>query len=416
MAVNRRQAGGSAAAALAVGLGAMKVDADTASTAPDPPPFRRGINIHHLLNWPETRFTRSRFSYLWPPYASARYQMSDAEITALSHAGFDFVRVTVAPDIFLKVDAAKRAVLHALLRRTVERFLAAGLGVIVDLHPIDSPAKLGPRAIVADPGGPLFAAYVALAGDVAATLAPLADQRVALELFNEPPILDTPGPAQWQAMAQCLCRAARSQAPGLWLVVSGGRDGDPSGLLALDPAPFDPQRVLFSFHYYEPLAFTHQTANQFRRIAGLPWPVGAGDALAALARASLDIAGHDGADGADAALDLANTGAALADCVARNHGPASIAAHLRAVADWGKRRGVARSHILLGEFGVVKRAAGFRGADDASRARWLRAVRLTAESEGFGWCFWDYKRDGFALADGAGARLDRVALNALGLG
>lgn len=59
------------------------------------------------------------------------------------------------------------------------------------------------------------------------------------------------------------------------------------------------------------------------------------------------------------------------------------------VAAWAKQQAPGRE-IHIGEFGV------YRTADDASKARWITAVRGACERHGFGWAVWDYQ-GGFAV-------------------
>ena len=71
----------------------------------------------------------------------------------------------------------------------------------------------------------------------------------------------------------------------------------------------------------------------------------------------------------------------------------TIAAQFAPLADWSRRHG---APVILNEFGVLR----FKAARPA-RLEWLKAVRETAQVNGFGWAHWDYNQ-GFGLLDEAG--------------
>jgi len=50
---------------------------------------------------------------------------------------------------------------------------------------------------------------------------------------------------------------------------------------------------------------------------------------------------------------------------------------------------VARNRIVMGECDVTRRTAGFTGAADPDRKRWLSDVTHLAQAGGFGWALWE---------------------------
>jgi hypothetical protein len=69
---------------------------------------------------------------------------------------------------------------------------------------------------------------------------------------------------------------------------------------------------------------------------------------------------------------------------------------------------------LLGEFGALRSDSRYVAAPNADRARYIRDVRLTAESFGFPWAFWNLF-DGMGMMDDATKALDPAIVAALGL-
>jgi endoglucanase len=151
--------------------------------------------------------------------------------------------------------------------------------------------------------------------------------------------------------------------------------------------------VVYNFHFYEPMAETHQ---------GAPWTHGGERALAGVAYP---------VDEAAKAAQLA----ALADPAARkvlgdyHANRAWLASRMAKAVNWGRANHVP---LTCNEFGVYTRVS-----PPDSRYRWIGDVRQLCEEAGIGWCMWDYA-GGFAVArtDADGRRsADPGCLRALGL-
>jgi hypothetical protein len=261
----------------------------------------------------------------------------------------------------------------------------------------------------------VFQGYLRLLERTAALLDRLGSDRVGLELMNEPP-----GSTEaWQPMQDAAYRAARRQAPRLPLVLTGGLDGMPEGLLTLRTEAFrnDPA-VLYTFHYYEPFQFTHQGApwNAARYLADVPYP-----ATARPLRDSLDATAA-----AIAAASLTPQQKLVAASDAWRHlesyrrsgfDRSAIARSLDRVVRWGRANGVSPGRILLGEFGVRKSDRPPYGIRAAERRQWFADVRAEAEARGFIWAVWVYSGSGgFALVEERGVNVETAVTEALGLG
>ena len=77
------------------------------------------------------------------------------------------------------------------------------------------------------------------------------------DLVNEPVDEGTaPGCMNWQALALAAGRAVREIDPQLTLIIEPPKWGGAGGFTYFNPLPLE--RVVYSFHMYEPLRFTHQ--------------------------------------------------------------------------------------------------------------------------------------------------------------
>jgi hypothetical protein len=382
--------------------------------------FRRGVNIHHALNWaalvgsPDQR-------YVFPPFADRSHDLAVADLRAIRSAGFDFVRMTVDPGPFLQFQGAQRDSAEGILLNRVQIVLDVGLAVIVDIHPNNQTAEYKAAALADGVDGKRFSAYVSMLARIAARLRPLDRSRVALEIMNEPPVRGgSEADAAWERMLIRAYAAIRQRAPNLTLIVSGAQAGSAAGLMGLNPRPFvaDPA-VLFTFHYYEPYTFTHQSTDQvdaFRWLRNVPYPAsersihGAMTALAASASASpVPIARRDEI--------LTQSRAMLNQYAKSNFNHRTIEAAFDSLTAWAARYRLAPSRVLLGEFGVMRTYGHYQGAENADRVRWLSDVRIAAESHRIPWAVWVYKGYGgmaIVTADDS-SEIDPLTARALGL-
>ncbi|MEP4078593.1 glycoside hydrolase family 5 protein [Haloferula sp.] len=141
--------------------------------------------------------------------------------------------------------------------------------------------------------------------------------------------------------------------------ITGIRESNPTRILIVDSPswassdalgslrlPDDDERIIASFHCYDPFRFTHQ---------GAEW-VGLGEVK--------DV-------GFDGAL------------------PAEVERRMDDALAWSKYFG---RPVHMGEFGAIG------NADQESRRRYARAVRMAAEKRGIPWCWWEWKA-GFGCWD-----------------
>ncbi|HZP08101.1 glycoside hydrolase family 5 protein [Methyloceanibacter sp.] len=320
--------------------------------------LKRGVSIHEWLNW--SPVTPSGV-YQWPPYRPLEAWGGVQDFERIKAMGFDFVRLSVDPGPLLASDQDHLAQALALLKNDIGTVTATGLKVVLDLHPVSQVKSWSAAAIEVSP---LVAdRYRNVVAATAAMLEDAGTDRVALELMNEPQFYpcDGDGGRDWEAMVRGLVRAAREAAPTLTLVVTGACGGNVTGLVQLDPARLNDDKLLYSFHFYEPLPFTHEGKSTW----------------------SADM----------------------------------IAARFDQVRAWAKENGVPPSRLFLGEFGVTAAGKDHSSVPDKDRFAWLDAVRRAGEGLGAAWCYWEYSNPyGMSLTTfDRSRRPDPVALAALNL-
>jgi endoglucanase len=395
--------------------------AGSAAEMPGTPTFtgRRGIGVVQTFLFPQAK-SGEPDKFAADPY---RPHWSDAmppaRMRELAATGFDFLRIAVDPGPLLDADAAAFDRLLGEIKSAVDQTLAAGLKVVVDIHPSTDHPRWNHNRLTAGPRDPAFLRLVDVTLSLARALAAYDPQDVALELFNEPPPPcrwrdRTPWPDQLAA----IYGVARAAAPRLTLLVAGACWASIEGLELLDPAQFN-SNTMFVFHFYEPFVFTHQgfwgSDKYLQYVPPLgfpPDPVLRDSTIASVERrirAATDIPRGEKDDQARLARRE------LAAYFDKNQGADFIARAFDGVAQWADRRGVARERIMLGEFGAMKDVYGKIGAAPGDRARWIAATRMNAERTGFRWAAWSLTNTMGIVTGDLDGPLDPAVLKALGL-
>ena len=374
-----------------------------------------GINATTWYTWPRFKgFDRP--GVVWPPFPHTRHMPQAADFAQISSMGFTSIRLGVDPALYQGLQGEKKIAIKKQLMGSVRAALDSGLRVVFDLHPNSRHKIYGQAVVLSSAAGAGLADYSAMVTELAADLSQFPTGSVALEIMNEPRLKCTGEDQQrWLQMLDELISRATEAAPQLPLVVSGACVSSIEGLLAIDPSRWKRDDLLFTFHFYEPFPFTHQSAPftpwAEKHLSALPWPPEKGADLAAILAAT------------EARLKLlpvqerikAQAGATtvLYKYLASGAGAGSIATRLKQVADWADLHEVPRKAIYLGEFGVYGVDAKGNGATCEDKAAWVNDVRRAAEENGFSWSF--FHLDGpFGLLEPESNKPNPALLTSLG--
>ena len=379
----------------------------------------KGVNLHNWFTWtPQI----SASTYRLPVFVGMPGALTIPEAKRLRIAGFDFVRLTVDPGVFMLLSGPSLRQATDALLAGIDSLQAAGLSVIVDMHPISrvhpdpASAYAGVKALeggVEDPTARRFE-------NTAAALAKVLDDhygrasQIAFELLNEP---DLPcGAPSWRNQQAALLHAVRDSAPRLTLILTGSCWGGIDGLVALEAADYPDSNTIYSFHFYDPYRFTHQgtkTDDINRYTSGLPYPTSE-HRLGSIENSVSSRLPPQSSDTRKAIAFMKDKYLSDVWDFAR------VDAQMERVAAWARDNNVLPSRILMGEFGVNADRNGVPGAHAEDRMRWLTDVRRAAEARGFRWAMWLYRGnnkggDEFDLVIDGKKKLDQNALSALGL-
>lgn len=337
----------------------------------------RGINLSHWFS--QLPHDRGYVADWFDTY------VTPADLQLIADAGFRHVRFPVEFEMFLDEDRPARLKPEFLSRfdAVLDEARARELAVIVDWH-----AREDTKARIANDDAFVEKA-TALWGAMARHLAQRDPEWVFFETLNEPAARMSL--ERWWKIQDGFLDAIRAAAPHHTVIVGPHRWTGINDLLAMSPHAHG--NLVYNFHFYEPMVFTHQSAHWpemgLEPIAKLNYPMKERSKRTNLKR----VAGTEGEEH-------------LQDYAADR---AWLAARLREVVAWRDRHGV---EVTCNEFGVYAKVA-----PRADRLAWIRDVRELCEEYRIGWAMWDYA-GGFFVAEGGrgGERtMDQACLRALGL-
>ena len=308
-----------AAVALAVvlaGLGSPGAEPNAVDPFVQQKKLGRGVNI-------------IGYDPIWSSFERGRFK--EKHFKALKDGGFQAVRINLHP--FRHMDSSRTirdSWLHTL-DWAVEKALANGLMVILDMHEFN--------AIGNDPEG-RKEAFLSFWKQVASRYKD-ASADVIFEILNEPCQRLTPD--LWNKYFREALGIIRETNPARTVIVGPAFWNSIGHLQELD-LPEDDRNIIVTVHYYSPMEFTHQGAAwtpQYKDKVGVEWR------------------------GTEAERQAVLKDFEKAQAWAQEH----------------------RRPLFLGEFGAYDKG------DMASRARYTDCVARTAEKLGWSWAYWQFDSD-----------------------
>ena len=237
----------------------------------------------------------------------------------------------------------------ALFDRALDTIQKAGLSVVIDNH--------------SDFTGPLLNDRDRFLRALWTQLAQRYRDRPASVLFeiqNEPHDISDGDWARSQKQALAAIRAIDT---GRTVVLTGARWGGIDGLLKL--TPLDDAHVVYSFHFYEPMVFTHQGAEWAgeKGLSGVPYPPQKD------AKPQIDPS-------------MASWLKRDVRTFLNGKGEADLASRIDLVSHWASQHHVS---VWCGEMGVYRNYAA-----PADRVHWYHDVRTLLDERHIPWTAWDY--------------------------
>jgi endoglucanase len=282
------------------------------------------------------------------------------DIALMERLGFDHVRLSIDADPLVAAFArGGSSPFLTELDYAVKTMLDHKLAVIIDIHPESSyKAKLRQ-------GGGDVERFGMMWQSLAKHFANTDPNLVFFEIMNEP---EQDDPYRWQGIQSFVAGLVRQVAPQHTIIAAGAHWDGLEDLLRLQPMGMS--NVIYTFHDYEPFAFTHQgatwTDTAVQSLKGVPYP-SSPEAVAGNLSQESTLAGK---------FFVEQYGLARWDAT-------RVDATVKFADMWSQQYHVP---VYCGEFGVH-----IPVADPKMRAEWLHDMRVSLERYKIGWAMWDYQ-------------------------
>ena len=302
--------------------------------------LKRGVNLGGWLS--QCDYSRERLADF----------ITEIDFARIASWGLDHVRLPVDYNLFEKSGESECPVGFERVDFALSMCEKYRLNLVLDLHKtagFSFDAGEGESGFFTSPA--LQERFYGLWEAFAARYGVFTD-RVAFELLNE--VTDPTFMESWNRIVHVCVRRIRAIAPDVRILVGGYHNSSVEGVAALD-AP-DDDKVIYNFHCYDPLHFTHQGAYWVPQL----------DREARYAFDDCDISAGMFMERFKPALDAAK----------KYH-----------------------TALYCGEYGVIDRAA------PEDTLKWYRAIHEAFEALGIARCAWSYREMDFGIAD---SRMDQV--------
>jgi len=278
--------------------------------------------------------------------------ITEADIAKVASWGADHVRIPVDYNVFEDNNGGYIESGFALVDKALAWCEKYGLKVVLDLH-----KTAGFSFDIAHKEDGFFFSeelqerFYRLWEQFAQRYGKFAD-RVVFELLNE--VTDPSYMETWNKVVKECIKRIRVYAPDTLILVGGYHNNSAHAVKDLD-APYD-DKVVYNFHCYDPLPFTHQFAY---------WVY------------HMDV---------NVEMSFEESGASEA------YFEENFASAIQAAKENG-------TVLYCGEYGVIDKVA------PEEALKWLKAINAVFEKYGISRCIWSYKEMDFGLTD---SRLDGI--------
>lgn len=322
--------------------------------------FIKGINLGGWL------------SQVKPENAGRDEFITEEDIRTISSFGVDHIRLPIDYDLVEDEAGAVREEGYGYIDNCIRWCLENNLNLVLDLHKAAG-YVFDDAAYSADffHSEALMDRFINLWIRLAKRYGKY-HKNVAFELLNEivcPDVSD-----EWNDLAERAIHRIREFAPDTWILVGGTRNNSIVTLKELRP-PVD-SKIVFNFHCYEPLIFTHQAAYW---VEGMPSDYSIDYPLTVQEYMDETTRLIDG----EFAFPISH----LADMMC---GPAFFGRFFEEAVQVAEKYDVP---LYCGEYGVIDRTA------PEATLRWLQDIHAAFEKYGISRAVWTYKKMDFGITD-----------------
>ena len=295
--------------------------------------------------------------------------VKEEDIKKIKDMGFDHIRLPIDYMVFETEEGIRKEEGYERVHKVINWCKGQSLPVILDLHKaygydFNDAGNSEKNRLFTDEK--VQNRFLNLWESIAKEYSSYKD--IAFELLNE--VVEDENADAWNALIKKAVTVIRKYAPDTWIIY-GGIQWNSAGTIKYLEKPAD-DKTLFTFHFYEPLVFTHQWAHWMpvmQEIKTMHYP----DSYEVYKEKSR-IFGKQGDSVLEREFDEMNIDY-LRDMV-------------KIAVDAAKEKGVP---LYVGEFGVIDKAP----LEDT--VRWFRDVMTIFREENIGYALWTYKNMDFGI-------------------
>ena len=308
------------------------------------------------------------------PHTKAHYDsfISSDDIRVIAGWGADHVRLPIDYEVFEAPEGTWLDCGFARVAEALQWCKDCGLNLVIDLH---KTAGYSFDSGEAESGlfdsEALQERFYRLWEEIARRFGGETDC-VVFELLNE--VTDKAFSDKWNEVAEICVKRIRAIAPDMRILLGGYWNNSIVALPDL-PMPFD-DKIIYNFHCYEPILFTHQGAQW---IENMP--------------ADLRIGFPGSAEEYHSIMQGLNLPVGDIFAMARNAKSADFELFDRLFADAAAIAEQRGTTLYCGEYGVIDTAA------DEDTVAWYAAIHRAFEKYGIGRAAWSYRRMNFGISD-----------------
>ncbi len=326
--------------------------------------FQRGVN---LGGWVSQCVSRSKEHF--------DTFITKKDIEQIAGWGLDHVRLPIDYDVVMNEDDTFLEDGFALIDNCIAWCRECGLHIILDVHKakgymFDTQAVPDPDAFFQN--SELQDSFIHLWKELARRYGKDSDV-AAFELLNE--IVNPAMRDIWNGIARRAVEAIRAIAPDTYILIGGVCYNSVANVTDLD-APYD-DKIVYNFHCYAPLMFTHQGAHW---VKDMPQDFRTSYPQTA---AEFRVIGDS--------VEQARVDAVTEDFIAPEDSGAIIFEKMFAAAV--KYADKMNAPLYCGEYGVIDLAPL------PDTVRWFDDIHSVFEKFGIGRALWNYKNKDFGLVD-----------------
>lgn len=332
-------------------------------SSPSQQPSSLGSDVPERRLWTLNKGLNIGFWFAQAPaFPMERFDtfQTERDFRAIRSMGFRHIRLPLRPMALMwtPVSRSLSAPRAQKLAEKIKMINDIGLVVILDLH-LEEAEKKATRGTVEG-----LRPYAQFWTDLAPYIRSISPDDLVIEVMNEPFQND---PQKWWRDQGEILKQVRRAFPQHTLMAGG--DGWCSIRDLIPFRPYPDRNIVYKFHFYDPLVFTHQGAGWARpgleNVTFLDYPTNPKNA-----RRLRDVAKTE------------EMKYMLDEYERKPWNRARIRSELIKADAWAEKWNVP---ITCTEFGVFKVTV-----DPGSSSRYLRDVRMELESMGIGWTMWEY--------------------------